>query len=308
MNRKIFALLASVFAAAAASATLAACGGNDEPPPEEKKYPVTVQADEGCTAQADKKQAEFGESVTVTVTVTDPDMYIEGVYFNDTEVSGDGSYTYTVTGDTTVKVELAAYEEVYSDGGVTFGGGDPMVQWEFLIEALKACKARQIHTAIETEGYADTEVFLKVMEYIDFAFVDIKHMNSLKHEEKTGVRNERILENLRALKKSGWNRRIILRTPVIPGFNDDEENARNTIAFMKENGYFEINLLPFHRMGTSKWEQLGLEYPYRDVPNLAKEALYPLQQIYLDAGIACYVDTDVIYSVHPIRRASRTAD
>ena len=195
-----------------------------------------------------------------------------------------------------------------SDGGVTFGGGDPMVQWEFLIEALKACKARQIHTAIETEGYADTEVFLKVMEYIDFAFVDIKHMNSLKHEEKTGVRNERILENLRALKKSGWNRRIILRTPVIPGFNDDEENARNTIAFMKENGYFEINLLPFHRMGTSKWEQLGLEYPYRDVPNLTKEALYPLQQIYLDAGIACYVDTDVIYSVHPIRRACRPAD
>ena len=124
MNRKIFALLAPVFAAAAASATLAACGGNDEPPPEEKKYPVTVQADEGCTAQADKKQAEFGESVTVTVTVTDPDMYIEGVYFNDTEVSGDGSYTYTVTGDTTVKVELAAYEEVYADGGVTFSSSN----------------------------------------------------------------------------------------------------------------------------------------------------------------------------------------
>ena len=122
-----------------------------------------------------------------------------------------------------------------------------------------------------------------------------------KHEEKTGVSNERILKNLRALKTSGWKGRIILRTPIIPGFNDSAENARATIAFMKEVGFFEINLLPFHRMGTSKWEQLGLEYVYRDQPNLTKEDLYSLQQLYLDAGIACYVDTDVIYSVRPLK-------
>ena len=186
------------------------------------------------------------------------------------------------------------------DGGVTFGGGDPLVQWEFLVQVLQECKKHQIHTAIETEAFAEEAVFLKVLSYIDFAFVDVKHMDSRCHEEKTGVPNERILNNLRALRKSGWSGRIILRTPIIPGFNDSEENARATIEFMQENDFFEINLLPFHRLGTSKWEQLGLEYPYRDQPNLAKEDLYPLQQIYLDAGIACYVDADVIYSVHRV--------
>lgn len=187
------------------------------------------------------------------------------------------------------------------NGGVTFGGGDPLVQWEFLVKVLEECKKHQIHTAIETEGYAEEAIFLHVLSYIDFAFVDLKHMDPQKHEEKTGVSNERILKNLRALKTSGWKGRIILRTPIIPGFNDSAENARATIAFMKEVGFFEINLLPFHRMGTSKWEQLGLEYVYRDQPNLTKEDLYSLQQLYLDAGIACYVDTDVIYSVRPLK-------
>lgn len=139
------------------------------------------------------------------------------------------------------------------------------------------------------------------MDGIDFAFVDIKHMGTTAHKAKTGVGNELVLDNLCALKRSGWNRRIILRTPIIPGYNDSLENARATVDFMKENGYFEINLLPFHRLGTSKWEQRGRRYPYRDQPNLPKEQLEPLQNFYLDAGIACYLDTDVAYSVHPVR-------
>lgn len=187
------------------------------------------------------------------------------------------------------------------DGGVTFGGGDPLAQGEFLLQVLKACRLEQIHTAIETEAYAREELFLQVMDGIDFAFVDIKHMDTMVHQAKTGVGNELVLGNLRALKRSGWNRRIILRTPIIPGYNDSLENARATVDFMKENGYFEINLLPFHRLGTSKWEQLGRRYPYRDQPNLPKEQLEPLQNFYLDAGIACYLDADVAYSVHPVR-------
>lgn len=143
-----------------------------------------------------------------------------------------------------------------ADGGVTFSGGDPLMQWEFLIEALKECKKNDIHTAIETSGYADEAVFLNVMQYIDFAFVDIKHMDSDAHLSKTGVRNERILSNLKALRRSGWKGRIILRTPIIPGFNDDLENAEKVADFMNENGFFEINLLPFHRLGTSNGNSL----------------------------------------------------
>ena len=123
----------------------------------------------------------------------------------------------------------------------------------------------------------------------------------VRHYPQLEIDLDKLEDNLRALKSSGWKGRIILRTPIIPGFNDSAENARATIAFMKEVGFFEINLLPFHRMGTSKWEQLGLEYVYRDQPNLTKEDLYSLQQLYLDAGIACYVDTDVIYSVRPLK-------
>ena len=125
-------------------------------------------------------------------------------------------------------------------------------------------------------------------------------MDPQKHEEKTGVSNERILKNLRALKSSGWKGRIILRTPIIPGFNDSAENARATIAFMKEVGFSRSTCCRFteweHPNGSSwDWSM------YRDQPNLTKEDLYSLQQLYLDAGIACYVDTDVIYSVRPLK-------
>ena len=187
-------------------------------------------------------------------------------------------------------------------GGVTFGGGDPLVQWQFLLAALAACREAQIHTAIETSAYAEEEVFLRVMQGVDFAFVDLKHMDAAAHEAKTGVSNAPILRNLRALARSSWPGRLILRMPVIPGFNDSLDNAAATIAFMKENGFFEINLLPFHRLGTSKWEQLGKTYPYHAQEALHKDDLLSLQSYYLDAGVACYVDTDVIYDVKRIPR------
>lgn len=188
-----------------------------------------------------------------------------------------------------------------SDGGVTFSGGEPLGQGKFLQEVLRECKRRLIHTAIESSAYTDRDRFLTVMKYIDFAFIDVKHMDPLQHKIKTGVDNERILANLRHLAASDWPGRLILRTPIIPGFNDSEENALATISFMKDNGFFEINLLPFHRLGTSKWQQLGKSYPYEHMESLSKEDLYGLQQIYLNAGIACYADTDVVYKLHKIR-------
>lgn len=190
------------------------------------------------------------------------------------------------------------------DGGVTFSGGEPLAQSAFLQEALSECKRLVIHTAIETSAYANRDLFLRTMRDVDFAFIDIKHMDSSQHKLKTGVGNERILGNLEALAASGWPGRLILRSPVIPEFNDSEENARAVIAFMKQNGFFEINLLPFHRLGTSKWEQLGKTYPYGHMESGKKEDLSALQQIYLDAGIVCYVDTDVVYKLHRIDRGS----
>ena len=103
-------------------------------------------------------------------------------------------------------------------------------------------------------------LFRSVMQYIQFAFIDVKHMDPEAHKAGTGVGNQQILDNIRALVRSGWTGRLVLRQPTIGGYNDSEENARKVIAFMQENGLFEINLLKFHRMGQTKWEQLGKEY------------------------------------------------
>ncbi len=175
------------------------------------------------------------------------------------------------------------------NGGVTFSGGDPIMQDDFLKEVLRGCRRMGIHTAIETSACFSTERFLNVMRYIDFAFVDIKHMNTDAHKAGTGVGNEQILENIRALKESGWSGRLVLRQPTISGYNDSEQNAKEVIAFMEKNGLYEINLLKFHRLGQTKWEQLGKEYAYATGGEMTDEAMESLQALYLDAGIACYV-------------------
>ena len=175
------------------------------------------------------------------------------------------------------------------DGGVTFSGGDPILQHDFLVEVLQGCRDLQIHTAIETSAYFDTARFLDVMQYIQFAFIDVKHMDPEAHRAGTGVGNGQILTNIRALKQSGWPGRLVLRQPTIGGYNDSEENARKVISFMRENDLFEINLLKFHRLGQTKWEQLGKEYAYASKGDVTDETLQSLQTLYLDAGIACYV-------------------
>ena len=190
--------------------------------------------------------------------------------------------------------ELAARAARYKrffgrEGGVTFSGGDPITQHDFLLEVLEGCKKLGIHTAIETSACFPSDIFLDVMRHIDFAFIDVKHMDSAAHKAGTGVGNERILENIRLLKQSGWRGRLVLRQPTIHGYNDSVDNARALIAFMQENDLYEINLLKFHRLGQTKWEQLGKVYDYATGGEMTDEAMNELQTLYLDAGIACYI-------------------
>jgi len=175
-------------------------------------------------------------------------------------------------------------------GGVTFTGGDPLLSAPFLKQVLRRCRSSRIHTAIETSACVPEEIFLDVMSDIDFAFIDIKHMDRQRHHEGTGVFNDRILSNIRALKRSGWEGRLVLRQATIGGFNDSDENALALIAFMKENNLVEINLLKFHRLGASKWQQLGLPFAFHDTGDVHRERLLELQQLYLDHNIACYVE------------------
>jgi len=175
-----------------------------------------------------------------------------------------------------------------SNGGVTFSGGEAFVQKDFLLAALKRCKEAYIHTAIETTAHVPTDVFLEVMQYVDFAFIDVKHMDSKKHKEKTGVNNELILKNVEALTTLGWEGRLVLRIPIIRNYNDTDENILSVINFMKKIGLFEVNILPFHRLGATKWEQLGMDYKYKDEVPTAPEKLDHIQDLFLDQRIACY--------------------
>jgi glycyl-radical enzyme activating protein len=185
--------------------------------------------------------------------------------------------------------------QFWENGGVTFSGGEPFFQKGFLLEALKACKNAKIHTAIETAAFADPADFLEIMSYIDFAFIDLKHMDKEKHKEKTAADNSLILKNISNLKDSKWQGRLILRMPVIRSYNDSVGNIKAVIGFMKANQLCEINILPFHRMGESKWSQLGLQYEYKDALPTTEEELRKIRKLFLNSGLTCYAGDEIIY-------------
>ncbi|MEQ8224067.1 MAG: 4-hydroxyphenylacetate decarboxylase activase [Candidatus Eremiobacterota bacterium] len=177
-------------------------------------------------------------------------------------------------------------------GGVTFSGGEPLAQKDFLLPVLKNCKESFIHTAIETSCYTGTEDFLEIMNYIDFAFADIKHMNSIKHREYTCVNNDLILNNIKSLCKSRWPGKLVIRMPVIEGFNDNEENIINTAEFMKNLSLGEINILSFNPLGESKWRQCGMNYLYKDCSITGQDMMNKIKDLFSDKGIVCYIDYD----------------
>ncbi len=177
-------------------------------------------------------------------------------------------------------------------GGITFTGGEPLLQPDFLLRVLERCGEAGISACIETNGYVSRTVLQSVLPFVEWLFVDIKHMDSDKHVEGTGVPNEPVLENIREIASSGWPGRTIIRVPVIPGYNDTIENAEATARFLRNVGLNEINLLPFHRLGASKYQQLGLAYEYAGHTAQSPESLEPLASIFRMNGVSCYVGAD----------------
>ena len=146
------------------------------------------------------------------------------------------------------------------DGGVTLTGGEMLFQPAFSSAILQLCKKAGIHTAIETSGFADWHVLVDILQYTDLVLYDLKEMDPERHRKYTGVDNARILENLKKM-SDVMNCEIWVRVPVIPGYNDDKENILATASFVKENIHncTQIHLLPFHRLGEGKYEQLEKE-------------------------------------------------
>lgn len=175
-----------------------------------------------------------------------------------------------------------------SGGGVTIGGGEATMQQEFVTALLKKCKEIYIHTAMETCGYVKWEEMEKILEYIDLLYFDIKHMDSHIHKELTGVPNELILENARNASKM---RPTIIRIPIIPGYNDSEENLLNTAKFAAELGenLLRIELLPYHRFGIGTYEQLGRIYELKDVEPPSEEYMLKLKKLIESCGVKAQV-------------------
>ncbi|MBA7636542.1 Choline trimethylamine-lyase activating enzyme [subsurface metagenome] len=153
-----------------------------------------------------------------------------------------------------IERDIIFYDE--SGGGVTFSGGEPLMQPGFLKELLRGCKDREIHTALDTSCYAQWEVFEAVNEYVDLYLCDLKHMDAGLHERFTGVSNALILQNLKNLARLAKN--IIIRIPVIPGVNDDHINMEETGRFVSSLEVVKrIDILPYHREGRDKLKWLN---------------------------------------------------
>ena len=158
------------------------------------------------------------------------------------------------------EVEKDALFYSRSGGGMTVSGGEPLMQPDFLMALLRESRKRRIRTAIETSAFASESVFLAVMPLLDTLLVDIKHPDSDRHREVTGVPNEPILRNIRAAREHFPSLPITIRTPVIPGINDSEEVIREIAAFAHELGT-NYELLPYHRLGEAKYTALGRRFP-----------------------------------------------
>lgn len=147
-----------------------------------------------------------------------------------------------------------------SGGGMTISGGECLMHPEFTAALLYAAKQEGIHTAVESCSFASRNVVDQVFQYVDLALLDIKHMDSNKHMEYTGVPNEQILDNILHVYHD-LKVPVSIRVPTIPGYNDSDENISAMAQFVSERmgKDVEVYLLPYHRMGESKNESLGNE-------------------------------------------------
>jgi len=156
-----------------------------------------------------------------------------------------------------IEKDVAFYDQ--SKGGVTFSGGEPLMQPEFLLEMLDACGELDLHRTVDTTGYADTALLLKVAQKTDLFLYDLKLMDAENHRKYTGVSNEQILTNLMRLAQN--DARIQVRVPVIPGINSDAENIDKTADFIHSIGGVEnISLLPFHNSARGKYGRLKMQW------------------------------------------------
>ena len=205
---------------------------------------------------------------------------VEVCYAEAREVVGQEMTVAQVMAE--IERDIAFYDE--SGGGVTFSGGEPLLQRDVLLALLQACKEKEIHTAVDTCGFATWETLDGVREHVDLFLYDLKLMDDAKHRKFTGVSNELILRNLQMLSTRGHN--IALRVPIIPGINDDDESVRQLGTFAAALPHLNrLGILPYHHAGAEKCNRLHKVYGLLETRPPSDERMAEIGQIMRGLGL-----------------------
>lgn len=184
-----------------------------------------------------------------------------------------------------ISKDITFYDE--SGGGVTFSGGEVFMQVEFLKSLLEKCKKKDIHTCVDTTGYVQPEILKSVFPLVDMFLYDIKLIDDKEHIRYTGVSNEKILSNLKLIRQSGKDVRV--RFPVIPEITDSDENVRGVAKFVSSLGGVEVDLLPYHRIGSDKYKRLKMDYLMPDVQPPSKDRMAEISNLFAKQGISTHI-------------------
>ena len=171
-------------------------------------------------------------------------------------------------------------------GGVTFSGGEPFMQGEFLIEILKRCQKEKIHTAIETSFYASLELIKKALPYLDLVYIDLKIFDEQKHQACTNVSPQLIKENIRYVLQSEYKDKVIIRTPLIPTMSATDENIHQIVKFLIQiNPEVKYEMLNYNPLASAKYELVNLKYGLESYQMFTKKQMQHFYDVALQAGI-----------------------
>jgi pyruvate formate lyase activating enzyme len=174
-------------------------------------------------------------------------------------------------------------------GGITVSGGDPLYYYRFVAELLGRCQAEGINTVLESELSLPIRNLMAVVPYVDLYLADLKIVDERRHLQATGRGSRQTLENLRFLGQT-CPEKVCLRVPIIPGCTDPDENIDAIGAFCRENRFPRVNILPYHKLGSTKHERLGSEYPMPAVPEPDDARMQHIAGIIRSHGVDCSIN------------------
>lgn len=200
-------------------------------------------------------------------------------YCHNPEMWKMGKYNYTPEELAKKIIRNKNYFERNS-GGVTFSGGEPLIQSKFIIEVCKILKQHNIHTALDTAGVGNGD-YEEILKYIDLVLLDIKHTKREKYKELTGHAIDESLKFIRALNKS--NKKVWIRQVIVPGLMDNSTYLDSLLKVItKIKNIEQINFLPYHKLGSEKYDRLGIPNPYKDMPPMDIEKCKKLEEKFIN--------------------------